>query len=1024
MSLLLSVERHIDRCGTCREQVSKLVKMVDVAQASTHARRGPERLESGDAVGRYVVIETLGVGGMGAVYLARDPKLDRPVALKVLHPRVHARNTELQERLQREAQLMARLNHPHVAAVHDVGSDHDRTFVVMEYLPGGTLRRWLIATHHWREILAVFLDAGRGLAAAHAAGIVHRDFKPENVLFGHDNRVVVTDLGLAQHGALHASASPTLDDRLPSLDAPRVSAPMHASGTPRYMGPEQLRLSPVDARVDQFSFCVALAEALFGCHPYGVGGDKSIAAAIREGRLRPFPVSPRVPRSIRRALVRGLAPDPGDRYPTMEDLLAAISRPTGLARPWVKSLLWAVTALVLLALGAWRTNAFGREDPNARCQQGSERFADVWNAKLSERLREAASATSLPLAEDAYKTASETFDEYGRAWVAAYHEACEATHVHGVQSQRVLELRIECLEQRSGELDAVIRAISASSDPAHFTSVVDAASGLSDVRECAQAERQLIATALSSDPEKRQAVTTTRDLLNEARALLLLGEPREGLTAALEATDLAQPLDDVLLLAAAHFTLARLQESVADEQASANYELAAAKAQLGSDDLLVAKSWLGLMRLATRSADYTGANDFAERADFALVRVGTDADMFGRLAKQRGDLASATGEFGEAQEHFERALQLWDGEDLRDRARAMEALGGLVDNALQRGLLRDAHAYLDRALSLSEAAYGPSHPTYAALRSKLGNVLHRQGDSAEAIEHHRAALTILQSCFGSNHPRVALAHENLAVTLDAIGRFEAAQQHYEAALEILRSAHGPDHPLVGAALQNLAGIYLESGSYDRAQALYSQALQILTESLPVNHPFTLSVLGNLAGIAVRTQDYDAAQRLYERVYRERIATLGAHHHDVGYPLNGLGEVWLARGDTAQAKRYYNQATDLWSTALGPTHPILAFPHLGLGQCALLERDPERAHAAFLRALELRSGPDVAAHQKAEVEAWLLRTSWELSRTRRRGPRGGRQVAPLPRLAPAKMPRRSIGRGDRGLIDRGTRQTGL
>ena len=271
------------------------------------------RLTPGTEVARYRVVRFIGGGGGGQVYEAFDPQLGRPVALKMIR-------AEVSEGAQvvGEARALAKLSHPNVVNVHDAGIFERRAFVVMELVEGLSLERWLeLAPRGWRQIAERFLDAGKGLAAAHAAGLVHRDVKPANVIVGVDGRARMADFGLAE----------------PSGHTPRAG---QTAGTPAYMAPEQLVGEPADARSDQFSFCVAFYWALFGQHPYrqtSVEGATllTVAREVMAGRIRPRPPGRAVPVWLERAVARGLEADPAQRYPSMPALLEEIGR--GLQAP-------------------------------------------------------------------------------------------------------------------------------------------------------------------------------------------------------------------------------------------------------------------------------------------------------------------------------------------------------------------------------------------------------------------------------------------------------------------------------------------------------------------------------------------------------------------------------------------------------------------------------------------------------------------------------------------------------------------
>ena len=347
------VERHLADCGDCRAVVAATAGAIhsEVAGASvpsTEAGRhvsgsaggsseqtgstlaagawsehGGGELTAGSRVGRYVIEGLVGSGSMGAVYAASDPDLARTVAVKLLRSEElsDSARQQVRARLLREAQAMARLSHPEVITVYDVGAFGDQLFVAMEYVEGTTLRRWRVERHRsCAEILEVYERAGSGLAAAHEAGLVHRDFKPDNVLVGRDGRVRVTDFGLARSARAAPAPAPTSSDAGDSavLTLTRTGTLL---GTPAYMAPEQLRGGTADARSDVFAFCVALYEALYGERPFPGSTVDSLRASIEAGHVRAAPIVNRVPGWTRSVLLRGLRAAPELRFESMRALL-------------------------------------------------------------------------------------------------------------------------------------------------------------------------------------------------------------------------------------------------------------------------------------------------------------------------------------------------------------------------------------------------------------------------------------------------------------------------------------------------------------------------------------------------------------------------------------------------------------------------------------------------------------------------------------------------------------------------------
>jgi serine/threonine protein kinase len=339
-----------------------------------------------DTVGRFVIECELGSGGMGVVYAAFDPTLDRRVAVKLLREDLpsHEHNERAQARLAREARAMARLQHSNVVTVYEVGIHDGHVFLVMEYVAGGTLRTWLNQRHagtgpSWQRVLAVFTAAGRGLAAAHAAGLVHRDFKPDNVLLAEierlgesrdrdPGRVLVSDFGIANvYGDDLTSSGPGEPPR--QLAVTRTGATL---GTPLYMSPEQHLGRAIDARTDQFSFCASLYEALYGVAPFGKDDITSIAVNAIDGVLTPPPADHQVPAYVHAAMVRGLRPAPGDRFPTMSALLEALAPPA--PRRWPRyaiaggAAVAAATAIIILATRPPAAVTTRRAKPTCDCE--------------------------------------------------------------------------------------------------------------------------------------------------------------------------------------------------------------------------------------------------------------------------------------------------------------------------------------------------------------------------------------------------------------------------------------------------------------------------------------------------------------------------------------------------------------------------------------------------------------------------------------------------------------------------------
>ena len=429
-----AVEVHVDRCGACRRLLVEMLSQVHLASTAGElhttlpalAVGAESSLARGTVVGRFVVLDFLGAGGMSVVYTAYDPELDRKVALKLLHPGVRDAS-ERRARILAEAQAMARVNHANVTAVYDVGTYREQVFAAIELVEGVTLRAWMSErSRSWREVVDVFLLAGEGLGAAHAAGVIHRDFKPENVLVGHDGRVKVVDFGLA------------------TAARPSSASEGEIVGTPEYLPVEGFRPGGADERGDQFSFCVALHEALHGRRPFASRRAEELEAEVRRGpALRGAHRD--VPASLNNVVRRGLALAPEDRYPSMSELLADVRRAVEARRRR-----WTLRAAVGAPLLAFAITAFAAgDDENAAeqspCAGAATHLAGVWDRARREKVRAAFVRTGWPSVAESFERLALAIDQYAARWTTTWLEACEATEIRHEQSAMVRDLRMVCL---------------------------------------------------------------------------------------------------------------------------------------------------------------------------------------------------------------------------------------------------------------------------------------------------------------------------------------------------------------------------------------------------------------------------------------------------------------------------------------------------------------------------------------------------------------------------------------------------
>jgi serine/threonine protein kinase/tetratricopeptide (TPR) repeat protein len=540
-------------------------------------------------IDRFVLLDRVGRGSMGVVYSAYDPQLDRRVAVKLLVPERLGSSRSARDRLLREAQGLARLAHPNVVAIHDVGVFDDQVYIVMEFVLGQNLRAWREAgSRSWRDILAVYAQAGRGLAAAHAAGLVHRDFKPENALMGEDGRVRVLDFGLVRGRYDDRASDERVSDDGPGGEHPgsaepggqpvdRASTievgagppmlvgaevlradldqPMTATGTlmgtPAYMPPEQLTGARAGPASDQFSFCVALYEALYGQRPFAGNTLRELRDNLLAGRIREAPRSTRVPGWVLPIVRRGLAVDPDERHPSMAALLAALGRDPVRGRLWVT----AATALAALAL-VW-TNFYSRAQSPviAPCSGADQEIADTWNSERREAVRTAIMGTGHAYAGEAWLHIDQALQSYAHAWADMHTDACRA-HLRGHQSGETLDRRMLCLQDRKAHLAEAVAVLGETAQsPA---SGVTVARGLPPIAHCADIEALTAQVPPPDDPRVARRVDALRERMRRSEALEHAGRYAEGRTIIEEVLDEAEPLGYQPLLAEALLAYGRL----------------------------------------------------------------------------------------------------------------------------------------------------------------------------------------------------------------------------------------------------------------------------------------------------------------------------------------------------------------------------------------------------------------------------------------------------------------------------------
>lgn len=894
---------------------------VDVEPASFD--ESAESGRAGQTLGRYVLLRPLGAGGMSVVWLAYDPQLDRRVALKLMHPGGHRPTIGSgEQRLLREAQALARLSHANVVHVYDVGVVDGQVYLAMELIEGVTLKEWLSAEpRRWRESVGVLAQAAAGLAAAHAAGLVHLDFKPSNVIVADDGVVRVVDFGLAREPRRTGDRS--RDEPVPSVTSSgrlteQLTEVGSVLGTPGYIAPELLGGGQADARADQFSFCVTLWEALYRERPFAGDDRATLHRNVIRGRVRDPPTDADVPGSVRRLLVKGLSVRPEDRHSGMDELRLALRarlrrrRPIGLAA--------AATGLVVGA-AAWSAWPSAPEDP---CATAGVEIEGTWNPGRAARARAAFEATAMPYANDVFTSVERVLAAFDTGWSNVATAACEATHVRGEQPPEVLALQHGCLERARGELDALVELFE-SADAGVVEHALEAAIGLPDVSRCLDVAALRAEALAPLDAAGRVEVADIDGVVARARALSDTGRLRE----AAELSDDALARARVLGHAPTFARTARIAASV---QASIGQTR---RAEQLLDEALWAAESSGLDRLrmnilADQAYVVGHLNRNAERgqwyAETAMrveQRVGAGDEERMQLIVNRGVLASERADHAEALRLFEDALELHERIDGPEENRST-ILGNLGSVHYERGEFELALNYYDRALALDTMNLGASHPRVANTLTNSANAEQALGHFEKALDLHRRALAVYERAGAARGPALALGLNNVGVVLSGMQRWEEAASYYERARETLE-VDAPDHPILDVVLLNLAETSLYRGRAEQALSEYERALERLRRTLGNRHPY---VAAALSGVGIAELELDRPERARPHL-EEALAIhdeLGGDAVQIAETRTALARVLAGEGGASNDRRALQlalTARDALATAGDRAKPALA-----------------------------------------------------------------------------------------------------
>jgi tetratricopeptide (TPR) repeat protein/predicted Ser/Thr protein kinase len=781
---------------------------VDVVGATQHRAHADAALhdlqhllERGPDVGRlshYALLGRLGQGGMGIVYAAFDEKLERKVAIKLLRS-PDSKDAKL--RLVREAQAMARLSHPNVVQIYEISEFGDTVFIVMEFVKGVTLREWLTQARRTQaEILEVFGAAGKGLVAAHERGLVHRDFKPDNVMIRSDGRVLVMDFGLA-HGSTEQLSRIHSRIRPAGRLAVDLTATGQLVGTPAYMAPEQFNGAETGPHTDQFSFCVALWEALEGTRPFSGASFEQLALAVTTGRHAKYDDT-KIPSWLRRIIMRGLEIDPALRWPSLQDLLDGLAADPTRRRRGLAIALGGFVLVLGGVIALWAVHAHRRAEAVEACEMAGRTLVESWNEARPELAR-AFESTKLEFAVESWQHAELWLDTYVQAWADARTRVCVETTIEQAHDDQYHALATACLDERAAIVTGLFEAWTAP-DSSIVARAPLAASELPGIDACTR-PADLFSSPLSAPEPLTFEVEGLRRRLDRAAALRHAGRYDDGLIAAKavlgEATELGWvPVE--------------------------------------------AEAWLAVGQLQEDLGQYRDARDSVQRAYLEAIESGDDSVAFEASASLAWIVGSKLGDengllWGEI------AAALVRRQGLEGSLQEATLLNNVAAVLRGQGKRRDSLEKHRRALAIREQLVGPQHPYVASSLNNIGVVLWSLGEYDEALAAHRRELEISRAAFGNNHLMTASAHAGIGNVMFSLGNLDEALVAHRESLAIKQRVLGPDHPNCARSHNNMGVILTRRGSYTAAEQEFLRALQIWEKQLG---PDDVKVANSLAGL--------------------------------------------------------------------------------------------------------------------------------------------------------------------------------
>ncbi len=946
---LREVEAELDRCPSCR------LLLVDWAKASLHSASGLaagsdaspaiapiSSVRRGSVLGRYEIVGYLGSGGMGVVFRGNDPKLNRQVAIKLLRSQ-HRNNRVATTRLLREAQAMAKLKHPNVLTVYDVGQEGELVYLAMELVEAGNLHEWVQReSRDWKTIVQIFADVASGLFAAHQTGIIHRDVKPGNLLVDDRGVVKIADFGLAQND---------------STEKKERRSPV---GTIGYIAPEVFAGKAATESSDQYSVCISLYEALHSRLPPDAG-----TAGEREWQWRRG-----LPSGLRTLIKKGTDVEPSQRFASMHELEVAL-------RKWIAPSLrpfWIAGAMAAAAIAGslyWSTAPVQK-----RCPADTETMAGMWNPERSLALEKRFSASKLPYADVSWRVSKTGIEEYSEKWLSMQVENCRDTKVTATQSDSKMDQRSGCLRRRALGLQTLLSHFEKAEAKTieHAASLVEALPAIAGCSADAVVEWSPARGASAQDLARTKRLETK---LAKADALYSLGDYSESATLAQELVGECDDEIDTPLRALAGFRLGQSYlKQLQSELATRALKQAASDAAVIGDSKLAASIWIGL---AISDGYYVDKFDtgmaYLNAAKAAVLRRGGDALLRLRIQQIEGLLALVA-------QNTDDALRLLDGalEGLRElpdppTQKIIEALSLLSLVYRSAGKLKEAERTLESGLALQREQGGQQHPDVVQILLTLGEIQSQQGDYEKAWQTLEEGREVLESTVGKTSRDYAEILSNQSIVRLMQGAFVDASHLLEASLTIRRVHYPEDIRGLAESLVNMAAVFYNSGQEEQAKALYEESLPLMIDSLRPNHPDVAVVHEGLGLVETELGNYERGE--YHYLLAKKMLSGEGNEQRLAHVLGNWALLKAKKGQLPEAKSLYQDALRTTEALLGPNTMHSAYLLAGLGEVYFLLRQQKMAKEYVLRSIAIQEAAGSSPLKLAESQFVLAQVLWAI-----------------------------------------------